>query len=942
MIACATGFSQPQIDDNYPFGCQPLQTKLGFDSIPQRFSTMIDACSDVVPMPTSWFRIGEASNPGPLNVGCFNPAQMFGHHEDVVCAWGPGIYGAAETSHTVTAMLICTSRFRKEGFNVVWGPPVPLHRQDMGSIRGRAAGVAVISHLQVARFPIPPPAEIVKTCRLVESIVHLRDGLRMYVASIYGPASGRTHYDPWAILAGVCEAAFHNASNFKGPAIIMGGFNVDRSQVPFWNKLQAAGWSDAADFDAQRRGTNPRPTSRGLARKSFIFINQQLLPHLLECDTEDDFSFDAHPLLLAKFDLDSVCKPIRVWKLPQSTDQLFLDSETFESEVAVAMDDRQSKFDRAMQRCDSEDALRQINLVFEQAAANACVDTEGAPSRFPLACIGRCRKPITKIIPPAAVVVKKGRADHYTPAICQPSLHIRRRTKQIRRLQSLKSQLQAASNAAHDFSPQCWFLWNSILNATGFSQGFQRFALTTLGIFVPTECPPIPFVAYLANALRCHVETEIQEEKTKTNEKRQARVAQDVKEGGSRAYASVRDPMTLPFQAIESLMTFQLKRVKWTKDGRDCLFLLNASDQLDLDLPLSFQGQLCYGRSQEGSCVKLDRKVVLKNVHDLTLQQTQVICDQHSLQQSTCAAWSQMWRREPDDDLLDNWPDLSDKLTCLGDCPSMDFESLTVDEWKANVKAVKKSARGCDAYTPREFLLMPRNLVQWLLDLLGKIEAAEMVWPSSLMKARVIMLGKTEQAPTSPLQIRPITIASRIYRTWSRYRALQICRHLQSILPREIAGTAAGVGSAQLIATLACEIEAAHYLDCPKLGATVDLVKCFNQIPRQPILIAMLKLGIPQPYLNALDSMFTQLARILEIAQQVGDQCLSTTGVPEGCCFSTVCMLRLTAWMAKLLETTAPDSTCVAYADNWEILSPTFEALKVAISELWALVSALE
>ena len=236
---------------------------------------------------------------------------------------------------------------------------------------------------------------------------------------------------------------------------------------------------------------------------------------------------------------------------------------------------------------------------------------------------------------------------------------------------------------------------------------------------------------------------------------------------------------------------------------------------------------------------------------------------------------------------------------------------------------------------------MPHALTQWLLDLLGQIEAANMPWPKSLMQARVIMLGKTEHAPTSPLQIRPITIASRIYRTWSRYRALQISRHLQSLLPREIAGTAAGVGADQLIATLTCEIEDAHYRNSPKMGATVDLVKCFNQIPRQPIIAAVILLGIPERYLHALDSMFAQMTRLLEIAQQIGDPCHSTTGVPEGCCFSTVCMLSLTAWVTRRLELAAPDSSCVAYADNWEILASSIQTLSDAIGELWSMVTAL-
>ena len=59
-------------------------------------------------------RVGEADNPGPLRVGSFNPHQLF-NKEEVIAEWGDGIWGGAETSHTVDAMRVSSARFRTAG-----------------------------------------------------------------------------------------------------------------------------------------------------------------------------------------------------------------------------------------------------------------------------------------------------------------------------------------------------------------------------------------------------------------------------------------------------------------------------------------------------------------------------------------------------------------------------------------------------------------------------------------------------------------------------------------------------------------------------------------------------------------------------------------------------------------------------------------------------------
>ena len=62
---------------------------------------------------------------------------------------------------------------------------------------------------------------------MVESLVNVGNGTNMFVACPYGPTHKTTFFDPWALLSAVCKETFDHALAFKGPAIIMGDFDVE-------------------------------------------------------------------------------------------------------------------------------------------------------------------------------------------------------------------------------------------------------------------------------------------------------------------------------------------------------------------------------------------------------------------------------------------------------------------------------------------------------------------------------------------------------------------------------------------------------------------------------------------------------------------------------------------------------------------------------------------
>ena len=267
---------------------------------------------------------------------------------------------------------------------------------------------------------------------------------------------------------------------------------------------------------------------------------------------------------------------------------------------------------------------------------------------------------------------------------------------------------------------------------------------------------------------------------------------------------------------------------------------------------------------------------------------------------------------------------------------------LSCSEWKRHAASIgKHSARGC-CYTPRELLTVPGAILTWRLQILSAIEQGRFQWPRSLMTARVVMLGETCERPTSPVQTRPITITSRIYRNWARYGSLQVIDHVKPPLEPQVAGAVTGVSADLMAASILLEVEKAIVSNQPKMGLAIDLVKFFHAIPRKPVL-AMARMGVPWQIVGPLDCMFSQLQRVLELSGEIREAWGPTTGVPKGCAMSIVSMLPLSVWVAGHLKVTvaSPDLVCMTYADNWALVTDTISQLQTGVDALVSLVRPL-
>ncbi len=91
----------------------------------------------------------------------------------------------------------------------------------------------------------------------------------------------------------------------------------------------------------------------------------------------------------------------------------------------------------------------------------------------------------------------------------------------------------------------------------------------------------------------------------------------------------------------------------------------------------------------------------------------------------------------------------------------MTFHSVSYEDWQFSLRKAKvRSTRGADGFSVQELRLLPEGVFRLLK-----------------LKTWVILLPKTEGFLTRK-QVRPISIASMIYRTYARIRTCQILHRL--------------------------------------------------------------------------------------------------------------------------------------------------------------------
>eukprot|EP00435_Cladocopium_sp_Y103_P012608 s4890_g3.t1 len=250
----------------------------------------------------------------------------------------------------------------------------------------------------------------------------------------------------------------------------------------------------------------------------------------------------------------------------------------------------------------------------------------------------------------------------------------------------------------------------------------------------------------------------------------------------------------------------------------------------------------------------------------------------------------------------------------------------TLDRVQHMISGYKKPAtRGPDAWAREDLAALTEVRKGDLANLFAHVESGA-AWPKQLTTGFVCPIAKCDN-PDLPTHFRPIVLLSLLYRMWASSSAKAFLPSLHSLLPEQVFGFVPGKRSTDLWSLLQLAIDVAGVCHENLVGYNVDLIKCFNRLPRVPLVSLLQHLGlsgfVANAWLRALDS----LERRFRILADVGPPRLSETGFPEGDPLSCLAMLGFNMVFDCYVRQYAPACIPWCFVDNLQLLSTVAASL---------------
>ena len=155
-------------------------------------------------------------------------------------------------------------------------------------------------------------------------------------------------------------------------------------------------------------------------------------------------------------------------------------------------------------------------------------------------------------------------------------------------------------------------------------------------------------------------------------------------------------------------------------------------------------------------------------------------------------------------------------------------------------------------------------------------------------------------------------------------------------------GNVPGKSATQLWLNLQILIENCHHHHENITGGVIDIVKCFNNLPRVPLITACVTLGMPKEVAVAWQKGLSSIERRFHVRGSTGPGIRSTTGFPEGCPLSVVSMFAANCIIHEWLSRKAPLCKLWTFVDNIEITAKEHEEASKGMEELSKIIQALD
>ena len=839
------------------------------------------------------------------SLGCMNPTGLM-HKSSTLSqlpARGNAVWGVSETHLTKpgVAQFCKELHFSGSNFRFHAGAPAPFKSTALSAIGGKQTGTGFLTQFPSRSLTHTWPSETWDTARFCAH-TFLVENEWIHGAVVYGPAhnaasqQGKQRTDE--LLTHITKRIVQQAA---GKRFIMGDLNQLRSdmqQVAIWESL---GWKEVQVWRAEQKGLPIEVTCRGTTTKDFIFVSPELLPWLEEVEVVHDIYPD-HSVVAAHFRPLGPPAKVALWKKPRPIDWPKRPCPLPQEPEPRAQDS------------DPDVECQSIARAFECRVQQARQASKLSPLH-PSQC-GRSTTKEVKWKPAYTNPLKPSRQGDSQPKFGGISLQFNRWFRQLRRLENY---------ARHSSNPQDSQgqrthrdrLWRAIMHAPGFHKGFAHW-WTTIPKHMDTPAvlqwhPPCTTEAH---SIHLCFETAFRHyEQTLINDRVATSRANRLSDPGL-IFQDVRKPAVNPVQVLQTTVEAEITEV----DIATGILTLNKPVSFDLNQPIIWDGGMQPITHLE------DTQIAVPDATDchpgMTVHQESYIGELTQMFQAFADEWQTRWDRHRDVH-PNHWdPIMQFFRAAVPEGEPMPYTLITPERWyKTLARKKKKAAIGPDGWARQDLLQLPEDLTRDLIHLIHRIEAG-LPWPTSVVTGIVFALEKLPGA-RSVTQYRPITVFSLIYRTWSSLRAKEMLVHLQRYAPSTCFGNLPNRHASQVWWNIQTLIESHNYEGTAVSGCMMDVIKCFNHLPREPLLQMCLHLGAPQPVITAWKSALQTMTRRFSIRGSVGPAIQSTTGFAEGCGLSVVAMLVCNIALGAWIQARAPICTLWTFVDNIELTSPS-------------------
>ena len=854
-------------------------------------------------------RVGEASNPGPktnlaLTIGAINAAglgnkgtslQDLPIHKDA-------IWGVCETHLTKPGIAKFNNelKIKKSPYRLHHGEPAPFRFDTASSISGKHVGVGFLSTIPSRRLMATWPADQAAEARFSMQTFFCQNRW-IHGAACYGHAhkaenvAVRNQTD--SLLESITERVVYGMKGFR---FIVGDFNQPHGslqQTALWEQL---GWKEIQVLWGEKFHRPIQPTCKSVSVKDFVWISPELQPFLEDIEVVDHI-FPDHAVLCAHFRPFFKPETVYLWRKPKNIDW---DTTPEISDGGYSFDHSKTPSENLTQIANTfEDRVHETRKTNGQTGLQSSQRGRAKTTGIHKVC--EHSKPLTE-----------GRNGDFKPEVSTQSLQHHRWVKQLRRLESLTRNLSNINSTASS-TTHAHREWRAILLGSGFHGGFRNWWEHRENIIPPAprnlthDLPTCAVVQAIYFTLEIEVRALEQVLKMDMHQK----AINNRINNPNKIFQDFAKPKATPVQLLdESVQTF----VKECDHEYHSVVL--DKDSFDENYPIQHASGVYedWARTESGIIFP---DTLRFHVGDI-LWQDKVIGSLEDIFTKFGESWKARWDKHRDIP-TEEWKPISDFFRCATPkVAAYEYKPITIQEWHRSLQSKKKHAAiGPDGFSRADLMRMPQDITQALLDLFTAIECGN-DWPEQLVTGIVHSLEKIPHA-SKINQFRPITIFSVAYRNWSSIRARQALRHLVDHSPSGCYGNLPGRSTTQVWYQIQTIIENHHHLGQFTSGAVLDIEKCFNHLPRQPLLDACEHLGMPKRIVSAWQRGLQAMQRRFHIRGSTGPAIFSSTGFAEGCPLSVVAMVAANCVIARWVELKTPSVNLWSFVDNIEVTAST-------------------